>query len=585
MINSIYFSAFLLLFSLPLHAQSIYTLHQQNQTPTYPQVIAEYQNLADQFGKAKLVEYGPTDSGKPLHAFIISQSGIFDPAMLQAQGKTVVMINNGIHPGEPAGVNASLILSRNLLNNTIEDTEHLKNVVLVIVPLYNIGGALNRNCCTRTNQDGPEKYGFRGNARNLDLDRDFIKMDARNSFELAAIFHDWEPAIFLDTHTTNGADYQYPITLIATQHSKLQPNLAHLLNDSMLPFLYKQMEQSGHIMTPYVESVGETPDAAGIAGFLDAPRYSSGYGALFNSLSFISEAHMLKPFPERVEATLSLLKAMLAYGSEHAGEIQRVREKAINQTISQEKFPIRWTIDTTRVDTILFKGYQASHKKSEVSGAQRLYYNRDQPYTKEIPYYNYYTATDTVQKPAYYIVPQAWRQTIARLQANDVQMKQLKKDTTLETETYYISSFETVDRPYEGHYLHSDVTLIPKTMKRRFYEGDYVIPVNQKANRYLVEVLEPKSVDSFFNWNFYDSMLQQKEYFSPYVFEDEAAQLLAENDSLRAALDQKKADNPDFAQNPYQQLRFIYQHSNHYERTHRQYPVARIIDEINLPVK
>lgn len=584
MIRSTLVTAILLFSSLTLKAQSVFTQHEQNQTPTYHQVITEYERLAAQFEHAKLVEYGPTDSGEPLHAFIISTSGEFDPAMAQESGKTVLMINNGIHPGEPAGINASLILSHNLLNQSIEGPNHLENVILVIVPLYNIGGALNRNCCSRTNQMGPEMYGFRGNARNLDLDRDFIKMDALNSFALAGIFHDWEPDIFIDTHTTNGADYQYPMTLIATQHSKLQPDLAHLLNSSMLPFLYDYMEQSGHVMTPYVASVGETPEA-GIAGFLDVPRYSSGYGALFNSLSFISEAHMLKPFQERVEATLSLLKGMLAYGSTHAEEIEQTREKAITETITREKFPIRWELDTTRVDSISFKGYQAGHKKSDVSGKQRLFYDRSQPFTRKIPYYNYYVATDTVQKPAYYIVPQAWRHTIARLQANDVQMKRLKNDTTLQTQTYYIGEFETVDQPYEGHYLHKGVTLTPIEMERHFYKGDYVVPVNQKANQYLIEVLEPKSVDSFFNWNFYDSMLQQKEYFSPYVFEDEAARLLANDDSLRAALKRKKANNTDFAQSSYQQLAYIYRHSAHYERTHRQYPIARIMQEIELPVK
>lgn len=573
-----------MLTTLSLQAQSVFTMHQQNKTPTYSRVIAEYKKLAEHSPHAILRKYGLTDSGEPLHAFIISSSGVFDPAAIHQDGKTVFMINNGIHPGEAAGINASLILSHNLLKGITRDRKYLKNVVLVIIPVYNIGGALNRNCCTRTNQNGPLMYGFRGNARNLDLNRDFIKMDARNSFSFVRIFHDWQPDIFVDTHTTDGADYQYPMTLIATQHSKLPTILARLLNRSMLPFLYHFMKQSGHIMTPYVASVADTP-AGGIAGFLDTPRYSSGYSALFNTLSFISEAHMLKPFSERVEATLSLLKAMLAYGSTHANTIQTVREKAIQQTVNQDTFPIQWRLDTTRVDSIPFRGYQAQFKKSDVTGAQRLYYDHSQPYTQKIPYYNYYLATDTVQKPTYYIIPQAWRHVITRLKANGVKMHQLRKDTTLLTKTYYIGPFETTEYPYEGHYMHSNVKVNAQKMLRAFHKGDYVVPTRQKANRYLVEVLEPETMDSFFNWNFYDSILQQKEYFSPFVFEDEAARLLAVDDSLQTAFNKKKAADADFAQNPYRQLKFIYRHSPHYESTHRQYPVARIMQPIAIPLE
>ena len=69
--------------------------------------------------------------------------------------------------------------------------------------------ALNRNSTTRTNQNGPESYGFRGNARNYDLNRDFIKSDTKNAKTFAQIFHLVQPDVFIDNHVSNGADYQY----------------------------------------------------------------------------------------------------------------------------------------------------------------------------------------------------------------------------------------------------------------------------------------------------------------------------------------------------------------------------------------
>ena len=101
--------------------------------------------------------------------------------------------------------------------------------MIVIIPVYNVGGALNRGSYSRANQNGPEAYGFRGNARNLDLNRDFIKCDSRNARSFNRLFNQWKPDVFVDTHTSNGADYQYVMTLISTQKDRLGGALGEFL--------------------------------------------------------------------------------------------------------------------------------------------------------------------------------------------------------------------------------------------------------------------------------------------------------------------------------------------------------------------
>jgi hypothetical protein len=553
-----------------------------NATATYYEAIDFYKKLDQQYSQLSLKEYGATDTSFPLHLAILSKNGNFDPGSLRENGKQILMINNAIHPGEPCGVDASMLLLKDYL--TMPDLQnYLEHTVIIVIPIYNIGGALNRNSTTRANQNGPESYGFRGNAQNLDLNRDFIKCDSKNAQTFNQIFAEWQPDIFIDNHTSNGADYQYTITLIPTQHNKLDPNLAEYLNNQMLPRLYKGMAKTKYEMTPYVYA-RNTPDE-GIASFLDLPRYSSGFAALFNTISFMPETHMLKPFKDRVESVRLFMDCMIKTMHDDCEKLQAARQKAIENTKSKNTFDLDWTLDMESSSKINFKGYEAKYRTSDISGLQRLYYDRNAPYEKEISFYNNYKVTLNAEKPVAYIIPQANDAIIQRLKWNGIEMKRLTKDTEIEIEMYQINDFETTDYAYEGHYLHSNLEVEKKNQKWLFRKGDYVVFTNQATNRYIVETLEPQAPDSYFSWNFFDGILMQKEYFSSYVFEDLAAEYLRENPELKAQLEKKKQEDEKFASSARAQLDFVYQNSPWYEKTHRVYPVGRLIQKIDLPVE
>ena len=185
-----------------------------------------------------------------------------------------------------------MMLARDLVNGKISFPA---NVAVAIIPVYNIGGCLNRNSHSRVNQNGPVEYGFRGNSQNLDLNRDFTKCDSREARSFASIFQLLKPDIFIDNHVSDGADYQHTMTLITTQYNKLGGNLGQWLKKTFEPALYKSMTDKGWDMVPYVDF--EATDLnKGMQMFYDPPRYSSGYAALFNTLAFVPETHMLKPF-------------------------------------------------------------------------------------------------------------------------------------------------------------------------------------------------------------------------------------------------------------------------------------------------
>jgi hypothetical protein len=551
----------------------------KNYTATYAEIMAYYKQLAPKYPQMKLFNIGTTDVGKPLTLVVLSRDKVFNPDLIKKQGKRVLLINNGIHPGEPEGIDASMMLTRDLLKKNALP----KDVVICIIAVYNIDGCLNRGL-SRINQNGPRAYGFRGNYRNLDLNRDFIKCDSRNALAFEQILNTWKPEIFLDNHTSDGADYQYVMTLIETQKDKQNPILADYTSKTLSPELYKRMKASGYEMTPYVESEDASPDS-GIVSFLETPRFATGYTAQHNIISYITETHMLKPFDKRVYATYDFMQALIDINQRDAKLIGDLKRKADEQVTQQKTFALNWDLDREHYDTLVFKGYAAGHKTSEVSGLPRLYYDRSKPYTKTIRYFDNYKATAFADKPLAYIIPQAWGKIIDLYKLNKVAMHRLTHDTTLTLQMYYIGDYKTPQRPFEGHYLHSNVKLNPVNMPVKFYEGDYVVYTDQPLNRYIVETLEPQGVDSFFAWNFFDSVLGEKEYFSDYVFEDVAANLLKTDPDLKKKLDDAKAADPKMANSAAAQLNFVYRNSPYFEKTYLRYPVGRLLTPVKLDVK
>ena len=558
-----------------LIAQNISTIFEKSngtKTPTYFEAIDWWQKLDAQSGKVKMLTMGMSDAGYPLHLAVIANNGDHNFDNIRKNNKRVILVNNGIHPGEPDGIDASMLLARDIVTNKIKLPD---NIVLAIIPVYNIGGCLNRSANYRVDQNGPEEFGFRGNSQNLDLNRDFIKCDAKESKAFAEIFHLTDPDVFLDNHVSDGADYQHVMTLICTQHSKLGGVLGEYLNKNFEPGLYASMKEKGYDLIPYVNAFGDSPDN-GWPEFFEGPRYSSGYAALWHTFSFVAETHMLKPYDQRVKSTYELMKSFIDFTSKNSATIKQLRDQTKQSVKTQTEFPVAWTLDRSKFDKRTYKGYTAARKPSDVSGLPRLFYDRTKPYEKEVPFYNFYKPSNSVQKPKAYIIPQGWWTVIDLLKANKVQMTQLKKDTTVEVEVYRIDDYKTAPRPYEMHHINSDVKTSVTIKQIKFKKGDYYISMDQSANRFLIETLEPAASDSYFAWNFFDGILGQKEGYSGYAFEDIAADYLKNNPDVKAKLNQRVATDTAFAKNGRAQLNFVYENSPWVEPEYLKYPVYRV---------
>ncbi|PUZ27868.1 hypothetical protein DCM91_03780 [Chitinophaga costaii] len=575
----LYLPLFLCCIAHATWAQDLSTVFERShaqETVTYAQCIQYYQTLAKRFPHTmQLRTVGQTDAGFPLHLLVYSPGGEFDFAHLHQQNKRIILINNGIHPGEPDGVDASMLLLRDI---ALGRKNLPANIVLAVIPLYNIGGALNRSPDFRVDQNGPAAFGSRGNGQNLDLNRDFIKSDSKNALAFQQIYQLTDPDVLIDNHVSNGADYQHIMTLLTSQPDKLGGGMGDFLRNQFEPGLFTLMKEKGYDLVPYVNHNGDLPDSGWVA-FQDNPRYSTGYATLFHTFAFMPETHMLKAYALRVKATYALMECFIAFTSAHSNDMAALRAQTKKEVRTQTSFPLEWKPDMQRDSLIPFKGFQAGYKPSGISGLPRLYYDRSLPFTKQVKFYNHFTPGNYVAKPTAYIIPQGWWAVIDILKNNQVLLQPLAHDTTIAVAVYHIEDYKTAARPYEKHFLHSGVKTSTSLQRISFRKGDYYIPMNQVANRYLMETLEPTAGDSFFAWNFFDAILGQKEGYSDYVFEDIAADYLSQHADLQALLARQRAADTAFAKSAAAQLEFVYKHSPYAEPGFLRYPVFRVVNE------
>jgi hypothetical protein len=549
----------------------------QNQTTDWAACIAFYEALAQQFPQVlRFFQIGSSDNGIPMHVGVVSADGVLDRETIQQAGRPVFFNNNGIHPGEPEGIDACMSLVRDFCTQS-DRLAALGDTVFLFIPIYNVDGCLNRQNTSRVNQLGPEQFGFRGNGRNLDLNRDFIKCDSLAAQAFNRFFTAWSPDVMVDTHTSNGADYQYTMTLINTQTDKLGEALGGFLRATMLPAIYADMNRRGWPTCPYVNPVKTTPDD-GIEDFLEVPRFSTGYAALHHTIGFMPETHMLKPFADRYASMRALVESVLAFTVAHGPAIRELRRTARKQAMALRQWPVLWKPDYNRPSTFRFKGYAALHRPSVLGHYSRLAYDRNQPWERDIAWFNRCVVDVTVDAPRSYLIPQAWREVIERLEWNGVQLEHLAEPQTLQALAYQIESVVSRPGPYEGHMFHDEVTVSSKAVTVQAQAGDVLVHLNQPNARYAVETLEPRAHDSFFRWGFFNSILEKKEAFSDYVFEDTALEMLNNEPLLREAFELWKAQNPDKLADQQAVLGFIFGQGQRYvEPEWRRYPVLRVV--------
>ncbi len=573
-------------------------------TPDYAQTVAYLERIAAAAPtQAKIENFGKTGEGRDLKIVIASKDGVFDPAAIHASGRAILLVQNSIHAGEMDGKDACLALLRDLVQNRNGAARLLDHVVLVFIPVYNIDGHERRSAYNRINQNGPELAGWRANASELNLNRDYMKADAPETRAFLKMFHRWMPDFFVDDHVTDGMDYQYDVTFSIDDTPDVAPATAQWIRSTVTPELAAHVNASGHMAFPALIDLNDGNDPAqGLSFFSDTPRFSTGQMILENRPGLLVELHMLKDYKTRVTGDYQILRALLeVLNRDHAKLIALNREAdaaaarlGANSSAS-EKFPLAlaWSGQTTPV---FFHGYQYTRTKSEISGAMWVQYSHE-PWNVTLPMQTGARVTASTTPPAAYIVPPQWTHVIDVLAAHDVAMRRTKAPWTGSVERYRCSGMQWQARPYEGRHPivsgefgpaqrshFGQCALTTETMT--FPAGSVVVPLHQRLSKVAIHWLEPEAPDSALRWGFFDAVFEQKEYGESYVLEKLAREELAKDPALKAEFDHRLQTDPAFAASPRARLEFFYQHSPWYQANHiGEYPVGRLLSLEGMPLE
>jgi hypothetical protein len=578
--------------SIILFAQNLQTWFEKSdylETPRYDKTIEYCKELANNSDQIKYTSFGISPQGRDLPLLIIDKNRNFDPAKVRSSGNLILLIQACIHAGEPDGKDAGLILIRDLVINKMQP-ELLNHVTILFIPIYNVDGHEKFGPYNRINQNGPKEMGWRVNAQNLNLNRDYLKADAPETRAWIKLFNTWLPDFFIDCHTTDGADYQYTITYGAEIYGNLDSSLTQWMKNDFLPKMEDKVEKEGYKLFPYIAFRNWGDPRTGLRTWVSPPRFSMGYTAIQNRAGVLIETHMLKNYKTRVYATYSYLKNSLELLNINSKTIIHLNKEADLYTAGSDfrnkEFPLKFTSDKDS-EIVDFKGFKYSVTKSEITGGDWIQYS-DTPSILKLPYFDKQIAVETTRLPLAYIIPAEWMDLINLLDLNAVKYFKLKDSVNINISTYKFSNPKWQTEPYEGRHPLIAFDKEQIVLKQAFPAGTIVVPVSQRTAKVIAHLLEPSGPDSYLNWGGFDAIFEQKEYSESYVLERIARNMLENNPVLKKEYETKMHDDPVFAKNSYSILNWFYGKSNYWDKSLYIFPIGKIYDALtyaNLPLK
>jgi hypothetical protein len=548
---------------------------------TYDEMIAYSKKLAE---ASPLISYeimGYSAGSLEIPILIVNKTGLSTPEEVRTSGDVVMLVEGGIHPGEAEGIDAILMLMRNIAI-TKEYENLLDHVTFIFLPAFNVDGLKRMSPYNRINQNGPEEMGWRTNAKNLNLNRDFLKGDTPEMHAWLKMYSNWLPDFFIDCHTTDGADYQYVLTYAMEVFGTMDPMLTRWQEKEFLPYVQGKMDIARQLMFPYVSFRRWHDPQSGLRSGPAPPRLSNGYTAIQNRPGLLIETHMLKPHKQRTEATYDLIVFSAEFLNKNAERLKLIIRMAdeitADATFRDRPFPIRWQRDDTDSTMVEFKGVEYDVVHSDLTGGKWFQYHPDKPITFELPWFNKSKPLVMVDLPEAYIIPPQWPEVIYRLALHGIEVEYLEEDAALWVEQYRFKDPSWSRTPYEGRHPMGNIEYEASRDTVVFVKGSAVVDMNQRTARVIASILEPSAPDSYVYWGFFDPIFEQKEYSETYVMEGIAREMLEADPELRAEFEKKKADDPEFGKNQWGMLNWFYARTPYWDNNLNLYPVGKIIE-------
>lgn len=551
-------------------------------TPRYDETVAYCRKLAGKSPRFSVKSFGVTPLGRELSLVIVSKDGHATPANAHDDGRIVLLLQNGIHAGEQDGKDGSLMLLRDIALERI-DPAVLDHVVLIVIPIFNVDGHERFGPFNRINQNGPDEMGWRTTSRNINLNRDYMKADAVEMRAWLKLWNDWKPDLHIDTHTTDGGDWQYDLMLAWEKSASVPAPVAKWMADVMDPALFDRLRGDGHLAVPYFDLIDGKDPAKGVASQAFEPRFSTGYVPLRNRPSILVESHMLKPNKTRVHAQYRVQRHVLELASANLKTLHEANARADAEDLDRgiPANPVALSFRRTDVATpFTLKGVAYRLEPSDISGSLRIIYDNSKPQDMETTWLKTIEVDKTVIPPIAYVIPPQWTDAIEVVKAHGLVTQLLKEPLDAQAEGYRLHDVKFAERPFEGRFR-ARFRAEPLHEKRTFPVGSVVVPVAQTGGDVAIHLLEPAAPDSLAAWGFFNIVFEQKEYADGYKLEALARKMTAENSDLKSEFDAKLAAEEKFAADPRARLNFFYQRSPYWDSELGLYPVWRLPQTLN----
>jgi hypothetical protein len=546
----------------------------------YADTIAFAQKLDKSSDKIVYQSFGKSGEGRDLPLLIVSDGKEFTPEQARKSGKAIILIQAGIHSGEIDGKDAGFALLRDIAI-TKSRAGLLKDTILLFVPIYNVDGHEMASPYNRINQNGPDEMGWRGTSAGLNLNRDYMKADAPETRAFLKLWNSWKPDFFFDLHVTDGADFQYNITYEYAHFQEVSPFIKNWMDAYFDGKIVAEVEKEGNLLTHYLEFGGREV-TSGIYTFIATPRFATGYAALRNRPGLLIETHSLKPYKSRVRGTYDVLWKTLEEINRSKASLFEANKKADEETVNRGKtfdssrqFPLQIGL-TDKFEDFKLKAVEYSMQDSAISGGKKLVYGT-KPLDVTVKKFDDAKVNQGAAPPLYYIIPPQWQEAIERLEAHGVKFERITKPLTVEVESYRLIEPKWAANPFENR-LPVGFKTVSIAETRKFPANSVLVPLNQETANVAIHLLEPNSTDSLAAWGFFNAIFEQKEYFSDYIMEKIASEMLAKDENLRKEFEEKLKDEK-FAKSPRARLNFFYERSPYSDKRIGVYPVGRITKE------
>ncbi len=490
------------------------TAEKSNYTETtrHEDVINILRALQKRSSNIRVTSIGKTVEGRDIPLAILGDPAPSAPSQLIVMKKPAIYIQANIHAGEVEGKEALLMLMREIL---LGDFKHLlEHQVILVTPNFNPDGNEKISTKNRRNQNGPEGgVGIRYNGQNLDLNRDFIKLESpENLGAVEQILNRWDPILLMDLHTTNGSYHQEPLTYATSHNPNGDMRIPDYVRAKLFPAVAKKLESKYDVLSiPYGYFSDSSDPEKGWRTFNHQPYYSTNYWGLRNRFAILNENYAYADFETRVRACYHFLELTLEFTNKHADEmvefIQKVDLKTIERGLSSDTTAVFGIDFETKPfpEPLLIRSYE--FEIDETKNRWERVKKTDQLKNYRVPFFGDFQITQSIRLPKGYFVPAHLHEIIEKLLQHGLTIETLTEPQRLTVDVFQMEEIESSERIYQGH-KSTTIKGTYRTEEKTIPAGTIYVGMDQPLANVAAYLLEPESSNGLVYWNFLDRYLR-----------------------------------------------------------------------------